>query len=249
MIYDPMMAYRRDKKIGDLPIRLVENKALWRESAALFQLSDRGMEATVRGPENLYWLKQLREKGCIPEEQPFSLSAIGLCTDKAKVHFWRQETLPLPPAYLTDVDLVDSLKNAIGLAEDVGKEVRNAAATVARLILDPVRETPDKDRLWATVDSLAADQVYWSRLEAPFRLFVKELPGDVAHQKQEIDRWYRDVLRSTARDAFDETAGQLDHSARSLHGLVAGHRQLVRALGAIAKRYTIAPPAKPGASA
>src|SRR5262245_59144455 len=91
--------------------------------------------------------------------------------------------------YLTDKDLVASLKGALDLAKDVGDAVRGAAATVASRLLAPGERSPDKKQLWATVDSIGADTLYWSRLELPFREFLVRLPGDSAHQKQEIDSW------------------------------------------------------------
>src|SRR5262249_55506285 len=38
--YDPMVAYVRSKEEGDRPVRLVEDRDLWRDSAALFQFEE-----------------------------------------------------------------------------------------------------------------------------------------------------------------------------------------------------------------
>jgi CRISPR system Cascade subunit CasA len=244
-IYDPMVAYKRDKEKGDLAIRLSEKKALWRESAALFQFAETDV---FRGPETLRWLAELRAGGSIPEDRAFTLAAIGLCTDKAKVNFWRHETLPLRPEYLADRELVQSLKDALGLAENVGAGVRGSAAAVASRLLAPGGRSPDKKQLWGTVDAIGADQVYWSRLEVPFREFLIGLPGDATHQKQRIDFWFRDNLAPIARRAFQETAGQFDRTGRALRAVVEGERQLAISLSKIAKDKHIEQPIKPGAS-
>jgi hypothetical protein len=184
----------------------------------------------------------------VPEDRAFSLAAIGLCTDKAKVHFWRHETLPLPPVYLHDRDLVQSLKDAIAVAEDVGKALRGSAATVAGLLLAPGGRSPDKKQVWATVDSIAADALYWSRLEQPFRRFLVELPGVAGHQKGEIDSWFRDTLRPVARRSFEETAGQFDRTARAVRALVEGERHLSVHLSKTAREHRIDQPATRGAT-
>jgi hypothetical protein len=240
-----MVAYKRDKDKGDIAIRLSETKALWRESAALFQFSETD---AFRGPANLRWLAVLQDAGVFPADRTFMLAAIGLCTDKAKVNFWRHETLPLRPEYLADVDLVQSLKEAVRLAELVGDAIRGAAATVARRMLAPGERSPDKKQLWATVDSIGADGVYWSRLELPFREFLIRLPGDALHQKQQIDHWFRLTLAPTARKAFQQTAGSFDRTGRALRALVHGERQLGISLAKIAKDNQIEQPVPQGVS-
>jgi CRISPR system Cascade subunit CasA len=239
-LYDPMMAYQRDKE-GDRPLRLSETKALWRESAALFQFE---AEATAfRGPGNLRWLRDLRAEDLLPSRPRFTLTAVGLCTDKAKVHFWRHEDLPLPPDYLTDGTLKKSLQVALELAEEVGAKLRNGATRkLAELLLTAGQRSPDSKQLWAMVDSLGADALYWSRLEQPFRLFLINLPGPVAHQKEQIDAWFRDRLARTARRAFWETAGELGSSRRILRAVVESERQLGGSLAKIARTAKIHQP-------
>jgi len=240
-IYEPMMAYRREKE-GDKAVRLSETKALWRESAALFTTSD-----AFRRPATLRWLGEMQGEGHLPPDRTFTLSAIGLCTDKAKVNFWRHESFPLPPAYLTDPDLVKSLQAALDLAEEVGSAVRLGARSTAELLLAPGGRSPDSKQLWATVDAIGADALYWSRLEEPFRRFLVRLPGVPAHQKQEIDTWFHEI-RKIARDVFAQTAGQFDRTGRALHALVAGDERLGKALGRIAHQKNIQSPVSSGSS-
>jgi CRISPR system Cascade subunit CasA len=245
-LYDPMTAYRRDEEKGDRAIRLTKRKALWRDSAALFHFAQ--TEAS-RPPVNLRWLAGLRAVKTLARDRPFALSAIGLCTDKAKVNFWRHEPLSVPLEYLNlaDSTLVNSLESAINLAEEVGEAVRGAARTLATRLLAPDERTPDKNQVWAVVDSLAADEVYWSRLEEPFRQLLTDLPGPAEHQKRQVDAWFRETLSGNARAAFATTAGQLDHSARALRALVAGRQQLGGSLARIAKQHHIERPHKQGA--
>jgi CRISPR system Cascade subunit CasA len=246
-LYDPMLAYRRDRGQADRAVRLTEKKTLWRDSLTLFALA---RAEALQPAANLRWLAVLRAGKALPRDHPFTLSVIGLCTDKAKVHFWRHETLPLPPEYLdlTDGTLVNALQRAIGLAEEVGEAVRGAAAALASRLLAPGERPPDRNQVWALVDSLAADAIYWSRLEEPFRRFLTDLPGPAAHQKRQVDAWFGRTLHDNARAAFTATAGQLAHPARALRGLVAGQRQLAGSLARIAKRHQVERPRKQGVS-
>jgi CRISPR system Cascade subunit CasA len=220
---------------------------LWRDSAALFQLAEAGV---FRGPFNLRWLGQLRAQGNFPRREPIRLAVFGLCADQAKVLLWRHEELPLPLDYLTDVDLVGALKNAIELAEQVGVGLRSATAALAKFALTAGHRSADMKRVWELVDCLAPERLYWSRLDIRFREFLQSLaaegPDPAAHRKQELDAWFTRTLRRAAHDAFNETAGRLDHSARFLRAVVEGDTRLRKTIGKIAKGANISSPVTQG---
>jgi CRISPR system Cascade subunit CasA len=176
--YDPMMAYFRSDKDGDRAIRFNEYRDLWRDSAALFQFSDTGQ---FRGPTVLHTLKSL-----VPSSTRYKLSVFGLCTDKAKVNFWRHESLPLPLAYLDNPELVDRLQFALKLAEEVASvALRKAAwATVANRLTGDTGMTPDKDRVQSLFDSFAPQPFYWSRLERPYRELLVALADATSTETQ-----------------------------------------------------------------
>jgi CRISPR system Cascade subunit CasA len=226
-------------------VRLSEGKDLWRDSAALFQFDNL---AEFRPPRNLAWLRELKEEGCLPSDRAFMLSAIGLCTDKAKVNFWRHETLPLPSDYLTDKDLVHTLKAAIQLAENVGEQVRFAVAAMARLALtaDP-QKSPDKNRQWQMVDAIGADALYWSRLERKFGELLENLPGSIAHQQDRLRNWFQ-CLRAIALDCFKDAAEWPQLHGREQRAAVEGEAHLLRNLGRIGKAYRNAKPTTTGAT-
>jgi CRISPR system Cascade subunit CasA len=248
-VFDPMMAYER-RADGDKALQLSETKGLWRDSAALLQFAETDV---FRGPRCLWWLGQLRAQGDFPERDPIKLSVLGVSSDQAKVFLWRHEELPLPLDYLTDADLVGWLKNAIDLAGEVRKALWAATAGMAAKALAPGESAPDPKRVRLMVEELAPERLYWSRLEVPFRVFLERLAEDVpqrtAYRKQQRDGWFHDTLRTTARAAFDETAGRLDHSARVLRAVVAGGQQLARSLGKIARSANIEPRTPRGAPA
>ena len=81
-----MMAYRKDEKAGWRALRLSEDRELWRDSAALFQMAKDG---PAKWPECFDWLQVQVDEGLLRRGQRYDFSVFGLCTDKAKVHFWR----------------------------------------------------------------------------------------------------------------------------------------------------------------
>jgi CRISPR system Cascade subunit CasA len=238
-VYDPMMAYQR-RDDGDKALQLFETKALWRDSAALFQFAESDV---FRGPRCLSWLANLRNEDYFTRQEPIQLAVIGQYAEQAKIFLWRHEEFPLPLAYLTDSDLVVWLKNALDLSEKVGGKLWTAASILARKSLAPGEMPADKNRVKAMVDALAPERLYWSRLEVPFRRFLERLAFPAAEQtpyrKREYDDWFNEILCPTARAAFDETAGRLDRSSRMLRAMVAGETQLRKSLGKIAKEANI----------
>jgi hypothetical protein len=141
--------------------------------------------------------------------------------------------MPLPVAYLDDRSLVATLKSALAVAEDVGRALRGSAWLVAcRTLVPDQSRKPDTDRVRAFVEALAPERLYWPRLEVPFRKFLVDLPGNGSqgHRDRMLADWASGVLRPTAFRAFDESAGQLDSSARILRAVAAGHSCLTREL-------------------
>ena len=166
-----MMAFhRRDRKEAFAPVRFNEYRDLWRDSAALFQISVQHHAGLRSCPDLRPRPGRAELRAGSPGSARYRLSVLGLCTDKAKVNFWRHESLPLPLAYLDRAELADVLKRVTALAEAVASEALRPAAWAAAanwLTANPEMK-PDTDRVRAVVDSFAPDRLYWSRPRAPF---------------------------------------------------------------------------------
>src|SRR5262249_49732064 len=91
-LFDPMMAYRKDEKAGWRALRLSIHKELWRDSASLLQLPG---HASEKRPDCFDWLQKQVSRGVLRRQQRYDLSVFGLCTNQAKVFFWRHERMPL----------------------------------------------------------------------------------------------------------------------------------------------------------
>jgi CRISPR type I-E-associated protein CasA/Cse1 len=225
-LFDPMMAYHKDDKMGWSALRLRKDHELWRDSAALFQVVH---DAPAKRPECFDWLQSQVERGALRRAQRYDVSVFGLCSDQAKVFFWRHDRMPLPLAYLDDKDLVDSLDNALERADAIARGVHDAVRLLATTLLAPTVGSPDKKRVRAFVQTLAPERLYWSRLEVPFRgllLRLADHAGDGDGQQRAVADWVCRTLRPTALSSFEDTAGRLDQSARLLRAVARARQKL-----------------------
>jgi CRISPR system Cascade subunit CasA len=246
--FDPMIAFhRRDKKDPFLPVRFNEFRDLWRDSAALFQVSEQH-QVYDRAPTTLHTLTAFELKEVLPRSARYRLSVFGLCTDKAKVNFWRHETLPLPLGYFDRPELVEELKRSLDLAESVKDALRKAAwAAAANRLAANADTSPDKGRVGEVVDSFAPDRLYWSRLERPFRDLLVSLAADGADVTTCINRWYWNTLDPAAKNAFDQSIGRID-GGRDLKAVNVGRGVLFSRLKNIRKDKRIPNREKEGAA-
>ncbi len=220
--YETMVGYIRAKEAKGKqdpwpPLGFRTGKDLWRDSHALFQTV---AEACQR-PRNISWLHELCQGGHLSRKQ-VQLDVAGMSADRAKIFFWRHESLPLPLVYLDRPELVEALKQALGLAEEVAKAIGAAAwATAANWLTTNPEMKPDTDRVRDVVDSFAPDRLYWSRLETPFRELLVALATDGADLDACVNGWYWNTLHPSATNAFDQSIGRID-GGRDLKAVNAG---------------------------
>ncbi|MCX6021463.1 MAG: type I-E CRISPR-associated protein Cse1/CasA [Chloroflexi bacterium] len=111
---DQFMRFRKNKDEGYVQVKLEEERAVWRDSHALFQ----DVSTESLRPEFFNWLARIdreRKYGSITAQERYDLQVIGQGTPpgRANVVFWRHERLPLPLSYLDD----KALEAALGGAE------------------------------------------------------------------------------------------------------------------------------------
>jgi len=228
-VLDPMKHYRRDEKRGPLPLSFREGRALWRDSAALFRLRDRGYQV----PRTFVWLAGL-VGDCLSQEQTRRCLALGMSKKQAKVNFYRTEHLPLPLAYLRDGKLVESLQMVLDMAEAVRQQLWGAGRTLATFVLAPQADAkeshqPQSADVSALVQQWGIERRYWSQLELPFRAALETLPQD---REQALLAW-RETLRRTAWKAFSQVAEDLRHNPRALKAVVRASGQLAAGLAKV----------------
>jgi len=226
-VRDPMKHYRQDDKRGPLVLRFFEHRALWRDSAAVFQLR----QAAYIPPRVFDWLSQLVDRGYLDKSQTRRYLALGMASDQARVDFYRAERMPLPLAYLREQELVEYLQEAVDMAERAARQLWGATRTLATLLLSPESDMesgrqPAREDLDALTRQWAVDRRYWSSLEIPFREVMEELPEA---PDDTLEGWRERLLRS-ARQAFDQVADNLGHDAAALKAVVRAGGQLAAGL-------------------
>lgn len=248
--FDPFKCYRTDPKLGNFALGLNPDRALWRDSHALFQR----VEQSFARPQVFTWLARidtLRRSGQIQAEPVYNFSVFGFATEPgraASITLWRHERLPLPLAYLEDDALLAKLKDALTLAEDAARVVRQSAWTLAKFLLAPASDDertrqPRKEDTQTLVDSFAPERFYWPHLEAHFRRLLVDLPDDstatedgVEYGGKELLAWATEV-RHAASGAFHQTTNSLDTSARALKAVAQAERVFNQHLASLLAKY------------
>lgn len=222
-VYDPAVAFRETKDQEVRAVGFDEHRAIWRDSGAILEF---GSENRHRRPP---WAEQFCKVG---RDEPdlkgtvCRVVVLGALTDSAKVKFWRHESLPLPPAYLDNPELVEQLKLALRLAESVDEALRSASwTTAAARLTGDSGVKPDAKRVRNLVESFAPDRVHWSRLERPYRELVVALAEPSADRPRLVARWFHDTLAATARHAFQTTIGRVE-GGRNYKAAAVGERAL-----------------------
>lgn len=229
-LLDPQKHYREDKKLGWLALRFNEDRALWRDSAAILDVRGSG----YRPPLVLKWLGELVNNGRLRKADQQRMLALGMANDKAKVEFYRSEQWPLPLAYLDEQSgrvLVEALQTITKTAEDVSSQLWGAMRTLAQLILCPESDLegahqPAREDLDAITNQWDVKRRYWSRLEIPFRRTLEQVPQD---KDAALTAWQQ-TLRRTAWEAFGSIADDLANDPRALKAYVKAQGQLAGGL-------------------
>jgi CRISPR system Cascade subunit CasA len=232
-VLDTMKHYRQDERRGPLPRRFNEDRALWRDSAALFKLHSGGW----RPPVTFDWLAELVHMGVLSKTLTERTLALGMANNQAKVEFYRSERLPLPLAYLQDRSFVESLDTALGMAEDVGRRLWGAGRRLATYLLSPVADAPDarqpkREDLDQVMGPWGIERIYWSRLEVEFRTTIERIPRDT---EGALDAW-QTVLRRTAWDAIEHAARLVGTNPRGFKAIVRAREQLALGLSLLFPR-------------
>ena len=233
---ETMMAFRRNRRAAATEdpwpaIRFSEERALWRDSLALFHSTD----YQTQSPATLRWLSDLAFEEIIPHSRIVPVDVYGFCGRQAKPLFWRHERLPLPLAYLSDSGLADELRAALEIADAAGTELDAAIWLIARDMIDGTRKRllgAQKRRVSQFARHLGAGRTYWACLESPFKRLVAALPGDrnaCGGYGDNILREWKRVVGGAMWGSFRGATDSLERSARNLRALSVAERRLRRA--------------------
>ena len=227
-LLDPFKFYRREEKsknaTGYIPLYLNQNKAAWRNSAAILRLhTDR-----LRPPIAISWLADLRRQGALDAPRANLVGYGMLVENQTKVIIMRREAFPLPFAYLDQsqdpdnrLDLLTHLDQAIQQAEQVGLGLGSAISKLAEhLYPRPKADAKEKlnpdqrkqvDRI---ANSISTKSAYWAALERPYFQLVLDLSaaGDPALA---LKNW-QEILLKNGRSALAEAEQRAGANPKSL---------------------------------
>jgi CRISPR system Cascade subunit CasA len=259
---DPMKHYLRSADGKLVPLRLSADKALWRDSSALFQL-----EGDDNPPAVIKWVAKLAgtRSPVLDEQRHYQVMAFGLAKGKkpADLEFMRAERIPLHLRFLTQPELVGSLAHALQSAKRSAAVLNRATFLLAWLLLDP--------KVWAALDAQAqeglfkleaevdaklkrggnskgqdhearrisrlaqawnADRSYWAELEPHFTLLITDLPEQ---GNAALERWNAAVRDAVVR-AFARVQQYAGSEGRAATAAAFADQYFGKRLGALLGR-------------
>lgn len=259
---ETMVAYRsnpraKPQELPWIPIRFSPDRALWRDSTALFQ----SVADQHRRPKTIDWARDVLFEVPGARGGALSVDLYGLSTDQASILLWRHERFPLPPALLDDRDRYNWLRRGVELAEEVGALFRtgfDAARDSKRKVPRPMQvlaealaaqaegQEPRREAVSEIAAALDPSAAWWARLEIPFRTFIRELGDETEETDGRAYMAWTATLRQAARATFAEVVDGLGDSARALRAAARTEPLFDWRLGAILGPAPTSSPASPG---
>lgn len=233
-----------------IPVSLILDKAIWRDSHALFQTFD----ADHRRPRILDWLHQLIGDGELQlphTSKVIPLSIYGIIPNQATIDDWRSETITMPQLCLGDETtarfVADIVRQELEFAENIARllepysvnlppqgrrkssKEQSPVRVLAGELLRPNYESDSANN--NTADPKAAAEFarhlspaedYWAALDSPFRTFLDTLATeDIRGDYRGIAaRAWASQINRIARQCFDEMANGLANSGREMRAEV-----------------------------
>ncbi|MCK9459123.1 MAG: type I-E CRISPR-associated protein Cse1/CasA [Proteobacteria bacterium] len=210
----PEFSHHMNEKRGVIRIRLSENRALWRDSAALFtsraEPGGRDLRAAaVAQAASLY------SKDVLPRDRALSSTVLGLANDKAKVLLWRMESMPISERLLNDDLVAAYLVTALADAQEGHLAVWAALKGLTGSMKDGMQVVRE-----------IGERRYWADLEPRFWALL----NDIGHGDAPMLRWRENVVRCARRSFSAAAENSAGRSARELAGRVAAEKTLNKKL-------------------
>lgn len=237
----PFAFYRLDPKRGRVPIGLSEDKAIWRDSAALFALPRDGVVATV--PVALRECRQGRQAQLVGSDGVLDVMCVGLANDKAKPLTWRLESIPASARLIDSEDAVALLAAAIEDIHLIAAAMQRAVRRLAQGCLEAEGRTPDTKDITRLQSRMLAKVGYWDAMERGFHRFIRILDDDAR------DQWRKEA-RAAARDGLGRAASFVQGGiARVGRALALAHETLGRELARLEAPQSATPSASAASQA
>lgn len=228
---DPMFTFvTRDPKKPPFAVRIDPDRALFRDSAALFEAVAPAQHFHSR-PAACTQLAEAIAEGAVPRSARFQVELLGLASNQAAIDLWRAERLPLPGSLLTDGARLGTLRAALGLTEELARQLDfRVLGTLAENAIAPGERTAHKEDIGNLKRALGGMAAYWSALGRAFPAWLDALGS--ADPDAHLAPW-KAILRKTAHDVLSEAERRLGTNARALQAGAKARGALSFVLGSV----------------
>ena len=212
-LFDPFKAYYKGKEKGFAARKLIDSRALWRDSHSLLEAT--ADPNTIRRPEVFNHLAQIEAARRRKEDETRSLyrfAVLGMVNEQASVSMWSREILPLPLSYLIEKQLTAALNKAIQLTEAVETPLKEAIKKLSIELVGKV-DAPKFS------DSFQAKELYSSTLNAPFKQLLSDLAIDESLDDDDEIRYGATMSPKWAKFVARQADNALQHSINSLRSM------------------------------
>lgn len=211
------VAYKEDK-----PVRLSLHRQLWRDADSFLLTASKQTR-----PRIVDWLAELKSEELVNNLAVFEV--LGMSADQAKPLGWSSARFSVPMQFVTDSELAQSLKSAIGIAENHQQIFRSSKGS-PYFSLAEVLKNGETEKLSKALDG---ESRYWAILDHAFSMLLHDLPQDnqpgadgiIYYELTTLPAWTKTV-QDAARRAFTESI----ESIRNYQARAAALRTLERKL-------------------
>lgn len=213
--FDPMKVYIASKKEGVFALSLSENRAAWRDAAAIFHTP-----ATGHPCRAVEWIAEQAELEQVESHHLYRLHAVGLATEPGKAGkflLWRHDRMPAPVSLLRDANSAGRIAQATADAEEVADHLEDRFRWVAKTFDAPsidqeVIKKHKSDAVNKLVNAFDPCRAFWTSLEAPFHDYLRRLPQE---PEAALSDWQQ-MLEREAQSCFAASRRALGTSPRAL---------------------------------
>lgn len=199
MLADPMCGHRVDPEHGLLPAQL-RDRGIWREFDSLLPDSEALAPAVIAHAAALR--RNTRRRGRL------TVLALGQCTDRAKLLFWRQERFVLPAQLGSEGATRRQVRSLLEGAAAMEGCLRDACRRFARHVISRGERDVAARDVTSFTNAMTVVPAFWSRLEREFHEVLGSL--QVGREDDTIASRWSAAVNSAARDAWDAHVSAID---------------------------------------
>ena len=206
---DPMVAYRRHRTLGMLPISIDPDRAFWRNANALFETT-KGESAALERPHVIDLLASQEAIDLLGRDTMYDIEVLGIAAEKSRVDAVRLERVQTQARCFNDADAAAAVRECLERSEELVDALRSSLYSYARSALAPGERDPDPRDVKNLFKSFGAEPAAWSAVGVIFDGFLKALGDDPAKAAAAFRSGAKDIVKDVFHSATarPETTGR-----------------------------------------